>query len=158
MTININRLVQNVAQNRLDVSNEEILENISKAVHTQTEKIHKYLYAFNCIVKEMQANHMISIYDAGFIAPEKQYLTVGINGLVEGAEFLGIDISNNEAYRDYVNAIMKPIYELNKRDKTTEIMFNCEQVPRHLLSGHYKSLLIDLDFPMGQQGASVIAA
>lgn len=139
MTININRLVQNVAQNRLDVPNEEILENISKAVHTQTEKIHKYLYAFNCIVKEMQANHMISIYDAGFIAPEKQYLTVGINGLVEGAEFLGIDISNNEAYRNYVNAIMKPIYDLNKQDKTTEIMFNCEQVPAENLGVKFAS-------------------
>ena len=85
-------------------------------------------------------------------------MTININRLVQNVAQNRLDVSNEKAYRDYVNAIMKPIYDLNKRDKTNEIMFNCEQVPRHLLSGHYKSLLIDLDLPMGQQGASVIAA
>ena len=52
-----------------------------------------------------------------------------INGLVEGAEYLGIKISTDSAYPDYVNAIMNPIYRLNKRDKTSEVMFNTEMVP-----------------------------
>lgn len=140
MTININRLIQNVAKkNHWDhplvhingITPYNPFKVISDAVAEQVEKIHKYLFAFNEIVKDMQAAHMIPIYDAGFIAPEKQYLTVGINGLVEGAEFLGLDISNNESYRSYVNAVMEPIFNLNKRDKTKEVMYNTEMVPRH---------------------------
>ena len=131
MTININRLVQNTSR-KYDWEHSDIcLSELSDEVSAQVVKIHKYLMAFNSIIKDMEAAHMISIYDAGFISPEKQYLTVGINGLVEGAEFLGIKISNNKDYQDYVNAIMHPIYDLNKRDKTKEVMFNCEMVPRH---------------------------
>ena len=52
-----------------------------------------------------------------------------INGFVEGAEFLGIDISPNEKYYEYGEKILKPIYDLNKRDRTKDIMFNTEFVP-----------------------------
>jgi len=123
MTININRLVQNTLPDGGNIS------KLSAAVAQQVEKIHKYLLAFNEIVLDMQAHHMINIYDAGFVTPEKQYLTVGINGLVEGAQFLGIKVSDNEEYRAYVNAVMEPIFNLNKRDKTETVMFNTEMVP-----------------------------
>ena len=131
---------------------------IKEEVGDQVDKIHKYLMAINEIILEMRDNHMLSIYDAGFISPEKQYLTCGVNGLVCGAEFLGIEISNNDAYRDYVNSIMSVIYETNRSAKTKTIMFNTEMVPRQALSGHVKSSLIDLELPRGQQGASVMAA
>jgi ribonucleoside-triphosphate reductase len=120
MTININRLVQNATKNNI---------KITDAIYEQTNKIHKYLIAFNEIVKDMQRLHMIQIYDAGFIDPKKQYLTIGINGLVEGAEFLGIEISPNKEYEKYVKSIFETIYNLNKEHKTNEIMFNTEQVP-----------------------------
>jgi ribonucleoside-triphosphate reductase (formate) len=45
---------------------------------------------------------MLTVYDAGFITLEKQYLTLGINGMVESAEFLGLTISPNEDYQNYV--------------------------------------------------------
>ena len=156
MTINMNRLVQNVVKD--PVWNDTNKKAIQDAVKIQVEKIHKYLTAFNEIILEMQNNHMISIYDAGFIAPEKQYLTCGVNGLVCGAEYLGIEISNNETYRDYVNSIMVEIFDANKKARTETLMFNTEMVPRRIMSGHVKLSLIDLDLPLGQQGASVIAA
>ena len=53
-----------------------------------------------------------------------------INGFVEGAEFLGIDISPNEEYFKYGEAILKPIYDLNRKDRTEELMFNTEFVPK----------------------------
>lgn len=53
-----------------------------------------------------------------------------VNGVVEGAEFLGIKISDNKDYINYIEGVLKPIYELNKRDRTDEIMFNCEFVPK----------------------------
>ena len=157
MTINVNRMVQNIPLIHA-LSMEEAYAEIRKATAAQVEKIHKYLTAFNEVIKEMQSNHMITLYDAGFVSPEKQYLTVGINGLVEGAEFMGIDISDNDDYRKYVNAILDPIFTLNKQHRTEEIMFNTEMVPRHCSSGHLKLLLIDLELPLGQQGASVMAA
>ena len=133
MTIDVNRLVQNtvrdMVKNNITFVDGNALHFIRQAVKDQVEKIHKYLIAFNTIVLDMRDAHMIPIYDAGFIAPEKQYLTVGINGLAEGAEYLNIPISNNQAYREYVNAVMEPIFELNKRDKTDDIMFNTEMVP-----------------------------
>lgn len=131
MTINVNRLVQNAVNKNGCIRewNESNKKAIADAVAIQVDLIHKYLTAFNEIILDMQSNHMISIYDAGFIAPEKQYLTCGINGIVCGAEFLGIEISNNEAYRDYVNTILTPIFESNKTAKTKTIMFNTECVP-----------------------------
>lgn len=120
MTININRLVQNAVRNSVD---------ISEAVKEQVEKVHKYLLAFNEIIKDEFESRLLGVYDAGYISLDKQYLTVGINGFVEGAEFLGIEISPNEEYYEYGEKILKPIYDLNKRDKTKDVMFNTEFVP-----------------------------
>lgn len=120
MTINLNRLVQNAVSNNI---------SLEIAVSQQVEKIHKYLLAFNEIIKDNFNSHLLNVYDAQYISLDKQYLTIGINGFVEGAEFLGIHISPNDEYFKYGETILKPIYELNKRDKTKDIMFNTEFVP-----------------------------
>ena len=120
MTININRLVQNAALNDMPLED---------AVRAQVQKVHKYLTAFNAIMYDNFNARLLPVYDAGYISLEKQYLTVGINGFVEGAEFLGIDISPNEDYFKYGESILKPIYEENQKAKTENIMFNTEFVP-----------------------------
>lgn len=121
ITININRLVQNAVKEKKDISD---------AVAEQVKKVHCYLKAFNEIMKDNFKAKLLTIYDAGYISLDKQYLTLGINGFVEGAEFLGIKISPNEAYFEYGEKILKPIYELNRAEKTDEIMFNTEFVPK----------------------------
>ena len=120
ITININRLVQNATKNNID---------ISVAVKEQIEKIHCYLKAFNEIMKDNFNSRLLPVYDSGYISLEKQYLTIGINGFVEGAEFLGIDITPNEKYFEYGEKILKPINEANKAARTKELMFNTEFVP-----------------------------
>ncbi|MDF2882197.1 MAG: anaerobic ribonucleoside-triphosphate reductase [Clostridiaceae bacterium] len=120
ITINLNRLVQNATKNNIDISD---------AVSEQVEKVHKYLTAYNEIITDYFNARMLPIFDAGYISLEKQFLTIGINGFVEGAEFLGIDISPNEEYFEYGERILKPIYTLNKQAKTKELMFNTEFVP-----------------------------
>lgn len=120
MTININRLVQNAKRDGID---------ISEAVREQVKKIHKYLLAFNEIVKDNFKANLLTAYNAGYISLDKQYLTIGINGFVEGAEFLGIDISPNEQYFAYGESILKPIYEENRKARTSEVMFNTEFIP-----------------------------
>ena len=121
ITININRLVQNAVRDGID---------ISTAVEEQERKVHKYLKAFNEIMKDNFKAKMLPIYDAGYISLEKQYLTTGLNGFVEGAEFLGIPISPNEKYFEYCEKILKPIFDINKADRTEELMFNTEFVPK----------------------------
>ena len=125
ITINLNRLVQNVCGDKVEVSNKEI----SEAVRQQVRKIHKYQIAFNEIMKDNFEAKLLPVYDAGFISLDKQYLTIGINGFVEAAEFLGIDISPNDQYFEFGEVILKPIYEENKAAKTDTIMFNTEFVP-----------------------------
>ena len=73
---------------------------------------------------------LLPVYDAGFISMEKQYLTIGVNGFVEAAEYLGIEPNVNNDYFAFGEAILKPIYELNKRDRKSNIMFNTEFVPK----------------------------
>jgi anaerobic ribonucleoside-triphosphate reductase len=120
MTININRLVQDAVNQKRDISD---------AVREQVKKIHKYQTAFNEVMKDNYNSRLLPVFDAGFISLDKQFLTIGINGLVESAEFLGIEISVNEKYQQYIDSILKPIYEENKKAKTEELMFNTEFVP-----------------------------
>jgi ribonucleoside-triphosphate reductase len=73
---------------------------------------------------------MLPVYDAGFISLDKQFLTIGINGMVEAAEFKGIKISDNEDYRNFINENLKVIYDCNREAKKEYgYMFNTEFVP-----------------------------
>lgn len=125
ITININRLVQNVFKENPNAT----YDDISNAVREQVKKVHKYLLAYNKYLHELYDAKLLTVYNAGYISLEKQYLTIGINGFIESAEYLGIEISPNEAYFKYGEAILKPIYEENKKAKTSDVMFNTEYVP-----------------------------
>lgn len=123
MTINVNHLVQNAIWDRG-------LDDVRLAMKEQVDKIHKYLLAFNEILHERQASGLLPVYDAGFVNLDKQYLTVGINGLIEGAESLGTDIDPlNQDYIAYTEAILQPIYEANKAARCNGILWNTEMVP-----------------------------
>lgn len=128
ITINVNRLVQDVKK-KSDKNNLDFNIELDKAIRSQVDDIHKYLNAFNEILKDEQSSGLLPIYDAGYISLPKQYLTIGINGLVEGAEFLGIEVTPNAEYFDYCKSILAPIQEENKKARTDEIMFNTEYVP-----------------------------
>ena len=128
ITININRLVQDVKK-KSDKNNLDFNIELDKAIRSQVDDIHKYLNAFNEILKDEQSSGLLPIYDAGYISLPKQYLTIGINGLVEGAEFLGIEVTPNAEYFNYCKSILAPIQEENKKARTDEIMFNTEYVP-----------------------------
>ena len=128
ITINVNRLVQDVKK-KSDKNNLDFDTELDKAIRSQVDDIHKYLNAFNEILKDEQSSGLLPIYDAGYISLPKQYLTIGINGLVEGAEFLGIKVTPNPEYFNYCKSILAPIQEENKKARTDEIMFNTEYVP-----------------------------
>ena len=120
ITLNINRIVQDASRDGKD---------LSEAIREVVKRVHKYLTAYNEMIKDNLNSGLLPLYDAGFIDMKRQYLTVGFNGLVEAAEFLGIDVAVNDDYKKFTNEILKPIYELNQEDRTEELMFNTEYVP-----------------------------
>lgn len=144
MTININRVIQNTVKNNLTnidkshkfyTNNKEfILNKIKEDITSVVERVQKYQIAFNNIIKKFIKANMLDVYSAGFINMNKQYLTIGVNGLTDAAEFFGIETNYNEDYKEFVNNILETINICNKKAKTKELMFNTEFVPGENLS------------------------
>ena len=99
LTINLNRCIQYAVNHELNY-----LEYLGSII----DLCHKVQLAYNENLKELQAHGMLPLFDAGYINIGRQYLTIGINGLVEAAEFMGLKITQ---YR------------------TKDVMFNCEMIP-----------------------------
>lgn len=141
ITINFNRLIQNVAKSFMtekEITKEEMLkdykkeliERIKEEVKVQVEKIQKYQVSYRSVMESYKAHKMLPVYDAGFIDLDKQFLTTGINGLVEGCEYLGFEISDNPEYKEFVSGLLKVIYDTDKAGKTKYgYRFNTEYVP-----------------------------
>lgn len=152
MTINLPRIVQNsvrevLAEHNLTIENgaalgfekyssmkQEILDRIKKNVGDIVERVHKYQTAFNDIIKDFFKSGMLDVYSAGFIDMRRQYLTVGVNGIVDAAEFCGIEAKPCEEYKEFVVNILETINILDRKDRTRECMFNCEFVPAENLA------------------------
>ena len=152
MTINLNRVIQNATREYFEeyegiilkegqqvdidkVKDKKLLyQYISNGITDMTERVHKYQRAFNEIIKDFLNANMLDIYRAGFINMKKQYLTIGVNGLTDAAEFLSIDANLNDKYEEFVNLILETINISNKKDKTRDCMYNTEFVPGENLS------------------------
>ena len=152
MTINLNRVIQDavtewrgergvflkcgepMSPEIVKENREEIFQYISNAIADITERVHKYQTAFNSIIKDFYQKEMLPVYSAGFIHMNKQYLTIGVNGLTDAAEFLGLDVDNNDEYSEFVNVVLETINRVNRKGKTRELMFNTEFVPGENLS------------------------
>lgn len=113
ITLNMNRMIQKGLN-----------------LEEQISKIHKYHVAFRELIEEYKLAGMLTAYNAGFITLDKQYLTIGINGMVEAAEFCGIEPTNNPEYIGFIREQLKIIFDLNKQAKKQYgYMFNTEFVP-----------------------------
>ena len=134
ITLNLNRIVQDWkhsnAMAMVPQDSVTLAEYITDIVHN----VHKYLTAFNSIIWDYKNAGLLTIFDAGFIDLDRQYLTIGINGFVEGAEFLGIKIdANNPEYQKYAADILGTIKDLNIKARTEHCKFNTEFVPAESL-------------------------
>ena len=125
---------KNLVENGVKYDKEKLYEYIRNEVRDLTERVHKYQTAFNETIKDFLNANMLDVYRAGFIDMKKQYLTVGVNGITDAAEFLGIKVSVNDEYKEFVNNILETINISNKKDKTRECMFNTEFVPAENLA------------------------
>lgn len=120
LTININRCVQQAT--REGRSYVEYLESI-------VDLVHKVQMAYNANLQDLLDKGMLPLFDAGYINIRRQYLTIGVNGIVEAAESLGLTISDNEDYEKFVGDILGLIETYNKKYRSKELLFNCEMIP-----------------------------
>lgn len=121
ITININRLVQDAVKQGIKIEDK---------LKERVQKIHKYQLATKNFFKGFLEANMLDAYREGYIDMNKQFMTIGINGVVEAAEFCGLEISNNEEYKKWTSNLLKVIYEENKKAKAEyDIMYNTEFVP-----------------------------
>lgn len=120
LTINLNRCIQHAI--RQDIPYLVFLEEI-------TDLVHKVQLAYNENLKLLQSKGMLPLFDAGYIHMNRQYLTIGVNGLVEAAEYLCIPISDNPDYLRFVQDALGVIEKYNKKYRSKETLFNCEMIP-----------------------------
>ena len=120
LTINLNRCIQYAVNHKLDYK-----EYLSSVI----DLCHKVQLAYNENLKVLQKNHMLPLFDAGYINMSRQYLTIGINGLVEAAEFMGLKITPNDDYLHFVQGVLGLVEKYNKAYRTKDVMFNCEMIP-----------------------------
>lgn len=111
------------------ITHKDFQEGIKKYIENILERVYLYQYAYNDLMHWCKDHHLYAAYDAGFINLDKQYLTIGINGLNQAAEYLGMECNNNIYYKTFCRLIFSTIKEQNKKHKTKTAQFNTEQVP-----------------------------
>ena len=120
LTLNLNRCIQ--YEKRNNIPHLRFVEEV-------IDLMHKVQVAYNENLKYLQEKGMLPLFDSGYIALSRQYLTIGINGIVEAAEFLGIKINDNEDYRTFVQNVLGLIERYNKQYRRKDLLFNCEMIP-----------------------------
>ncbi|MCH4182379.1 MAG: anaerobic ribonucleoside-triphosphate reductase [Prevotella sp.] len=120
LTINLNRTIQYAVNHKMDYK---------KVLSEVVDLCHKVQLAYNENLKELQKHGMLPLFDAGYINIKRQYLTIGVNGLVEAAEFLGMKINDNPDYLHFVQSILGIVETYNKKYRSKDVMFNCEMIP-----------------------------
>ena len=134
ITLNMNRFIQDSVKYAKQ-HNTDIKTTIEEHLKNQIYLIHKYQLAFKNYFTDLFNANMLPAYTANYINLNKQYLTVGVNGLMEGLEYLGYKPSNNKEYKNTVSWILKIISDANKKtcSKIPNLKLNTEIVPAESL-------------------------
>jgi ribonucleoside-triphosphate reductase len=143
ITFNLNRLIQlwyrkESSRRGAFTFTEEYYPSLRKYLSKLTDRVYKYHHAYNELMWDMYDAGLLPAYSAGFIDLNKQYLTLGLNGLNQAAEFLGIKCNDNKEYARFCKEIFSFFKEQNElhNDKTSKhkLTFNTELVPAEALA------------------------
>lgn len=138
ISLNLSRIIQNATkkfdnpQDRLE--KDEIYDSIKREMVEILERVYKYHSAYNALLWDMYNANLLPAYSAGFINLNKQYLTIGLNGLNQAAEYLGMECRDGKDYAEFCQMIFSTVKEQNILHKTPTMMFNTEQVPAESLA------------------------
>lgn len=95
------------------------------------DRLHRYLTAFKAIYRSYIDAGLVPTYTAGIMDLDKQFITIGVNGLVEAAEYVGLSATNNEEYKEFLAKFLSTIKEKNTAYKlATGNKVNTEFVPK----------------------------
>ncbi len=150
ITLNINRIVQDCFKNLIHPNDYNELEinaywkdnygkdNLKHYLINILERVYRYHIAYKTILYDWEDAGMFTCCNAGYIHIKKLYSTIGINGLNEAAEFLGLKVNNNKDYIEFLQLILSTIKEQNAlysiNDKKRPFLFNSEVVPAESLA------------------------
>lgn len=140
ITLNLSRITQDFCKKEFGGRpkfvefTEDNAANYRKHIVRILERVYKYHNAYNEILWDLYEANLLPVYKAGFIDLNKQYLTIGLNGLNQAAEFLGLECSKNVDYSRFCRFIFSTIKDENERHKTKKTSFNTEQVPAESLA------------------------
>ena len=143
ITLNLNRITQDWFRNRYRIEPRKPLkvtdyEYLLEYIENILNRVYKYHIAYNECLWDMYNAGLLPAYSEGFISLNKQYLTIGINGLNQAAEFLGIECKDNEKYQKFCQLIFGTIKECNQKSNGSfnghKLSFNTECVPAESLS------------------------
>lgn len=137
ITLNMNRIIQdwyNSVGGTLALPYHKGFEqSLSSYIINILERVYKYHIAYKTMLYEWEASGMFASSNGGYIQIKDLFSTIGINGLNEAAEFLGLKVSNNSNYIEFLQLILGTIKEQNAihsiRDKKKPFLFNSEVVP-----------------------------
>ena len=136
ISLNLNRIIQNCdTEYGLNEHggwrvNTSFIVNYLKTI---LERVYKYHIAYKTMLYDMEEAGMFSDCNAGYIYIKKLYSTIGLIGYCEAAKFLGMEISNNDEYKEFLRLIFGTVKEQNKlhsiRDKKRPFLMNSEAIP-----------------------------
>jgi len=141
ITLNLNRIIQdwfNLNPRRKTFRENGLIlldyDDLKSYIVNILERVYKYHTAYNEGLYDMYNAGLLPVYTSNFISLDKQYLTIGLNGLNQAAEFLGIKCNDNEEYKQFCQFIFSTVKEQNQLHKTQKTTYNTEQVPAESLA------------------------
>lgn len=141
ITLNLSRIVQYWYKDlgfKESFSLEKHKNSLVKYLSNILSRVYKYHIAYNELLWDMYNSGLLPVYKEGFISLDNQYLTLGINGLNQSAEFLGMQCTNNEQYKEYCKLIFNTLKqhnsEANGKFNRHKLTYNSELVPSESLA------------------------
>ena len=111
ITLNINRIIQ-----------------MGYDVSAVADKVRLFLLAHQAVLKDYIDAGLLPAYTQGFMDIDKQFLTIGVNGVLEAAEYLVYNRLSD--YKMFLQKLLGDIKEGNKKaHKFYGVRFNTEFVP-----------------------------
>lgn len=140
ITLNINRIVQNFIREKYKeeahagyLLPKEVYPELAEYLTNILDRVYKYHIAYKTMLYNQEDRKMFTFSNAGYLFIKKLYSTIGVLGYCEAAGYLGLEVSNNERYKEFLRLIFGTIRDQNKahsiRDRKRPFLFNSEAVP-----------------------------
>ena len=144
ITLNINRIIQDYYKcYNHKIWSKDVANQFKGWLIGILDRVYKYHITYKTMLYEWEEKKMFASSNGGYINIKDLYSTIGLNGLNEAAEFLGMKVSNNPEYFEFLQLILGTIKKQNKlhsiHDKKRPFLFISEVVPAEVLGGkNYK--------------------